>query len=113
MSTHILFVCTANLQRSKTAEDYFSKVYPEYIFKSAGTNQRICEQYNTTLLDESLLGWADMVFVMEEKHKQRIIEHTDHRFLSKITVLGIEDIYVYDDPLLIQILESKLKEFLS
>ncbi len=36
----ILFVCSANKDRSKTADDYFSKHYPDLSFDSAGTNKK-------------------------------------------------------------------------
>ena len=44
MTKTILFVCSANKQRSKTAEDYFSSKYADFHFISAGTNRKICEQ---------------------------------------------------------------------
>ena len=43
-----LFVCSANKQRSKTAEDYLSGLNPEHEFLSAGTNHKICFKEGTT-----------------------------------------------------------------
>jgi len=51
----ILFVCSANKQRSKTAEDYFAQEYQDYEFQSAGTNLKICRKEGTTSLTEDLL----------------------------------------------------------
>jgi predicted protein tyrosine phosphatase len=72
----ILFVCSANKQRSKTAEDYFSALYPHINFLSAGTNLKVCEKEGTNPLTEEMLTEADLVFVMEEKHRQQIKQHT-------------------------------------
>ena len=49
-----IFICSANKQRSKTAEDYFAEKHPEYNFKSAGTNIKICRKEGTTPLTEDL-----------------------------------------------------------
>lgn len=105
----VLFVCSANKQRSKTAEDHFSIKYPEHEFLSAGTNKKICQQEGTTLLDDELLTWADIVFAMEEKHRTIIRQCSDGNNLGKIRVLKISDIYKYNSPLLIEILEEKVK----
>ena len=40
----ILFVCSANKQRSKTASDYFSEKLTTFEFDSAGTNHKICNK---------------------------------------------------------------------
>jgi len=40
----VLFICSTNKQRSKTAEDYFSSKYADFHFISAGTNIKICER---------------------------------------------------------------------
>ena len=111
MANH-LFVCTANIQRSKTAEDYLTKLYSQHSFKSAGTNQQICGQYNTTLLTPEMLEWADTVWVMEQKHADRIKQHTQDQYINKIKVLDIEDIYPYNSPALIELLSQKVTKHL-
>ena len=103
-----LFICTANIQRSKTAEHHFQIAYPQHQFQSAGLNQRICEQYGITLVNVEMLAWADRIWVMEQRHLARIKEHTQDQFLHKITVLHIEDIYPYNSPELIRVLEQKM-----
>lgn len=55
MTETILFICSANKQRSKTAEDYFSTKYPELHFISAGTNIKICEREGTNPLTTEAL----------------------------------------------------------
>tara|TARA_R110001583_G_scaffold1444_5_gene11462 strand:- start:1679 stop:2005 length:327 start_codon:yes stop_codon:yes gene_type:complete len=103
-----LFICSANKQRSKTAEDYFAEKCPEHNFKSAGTNRKICRKEGTTELTEDLLEWADRIFVMEKKHFGQIQKHTGSTYYSKIEVLNIRDIYKYYDADLIAILEEKV-----
>lgn len=103
-----LFICSANKQRSKTAEDYFAEKHPEHKFRSAGTNSKICRKEGTTELTEELLEWADKAYVMEKKHFDQIKEHTGSTYYSKITVLSIPDIYKYYDSDLIAILEKKV-----
>lgn len=103
-----LFICSANKQRSKTAEDYFASTFPEHAFLSAGTNIKICRKEGTTELTEDLLEWADKVYVMEKKHLVQIKKHTGSKHYSKIKVLDIPDIYKYYDTDLIAILEEKV-----
>ena len=102
----ILFVCSANKQRSKTAEDYFASRHSDHTFLSAGTNQKICRKEGTTELTEDLLEWADKVYVMEKKHLEKIQKHTGSKYYSKVTVLNIPDIYQYYDKGLLRILDE-------
>jgi len=104
----ILFVCSANKQRSKTAEDFFSIKYNNHKFLSAGTNIKICRKEGTTELTEDLLIWADKVYVMEQKHVNQIQKHTGSKYYTKIHVLNIPDIYNYYNTELITILEEKI-----
>lgn len=103
-----LFVCSANKDRSRTAEDHFSGRYPDWRFDSAGTNQKICWQLGTNYLRKEQLDWADRVFVMENKHRKAIHELFGKTYQDKITVLHIPDVYEYGDPELIQVLSSKI-----
>jgi len=108
---NILFVCSANKQRSKTGEDYFSTIYPKINFQSAGTNQNICNQEGTLFLNEEMLTWAGIVFVMENKHLIQICKFTSNKYKSKIIVLSIEDKYNYYQKELIQILIEKTTKY--
>lgn len=103
-----LFICSANKQRSKTAEDFFAQKYSKHEFLSAGTNTKICRKEGTTELTEDLLEWADKVYVMEKKHCDQIKKHTGSKYYSKIEVLNIRDIYKYYDTDLIAVLEEKV-----
>ena len=112
----VLFVCTANIQRSLTAELYFRPIFPSIEFKSAGVSRRLCLLNNTTLCSEKLLAWSDVVFVFEEMHYCEIKKNTNGKMLYKIVNLGIADLYKYKYPSLVKVLHQKvipfLKEFL-
>jgi predicted protein tyrosine phosphatase len=65
----ILFVCTANRDRSRTAEDLYAED-SRYEVASAGT-----WRHATTPLSRGLLLWADRIFVMserEDRHRSQI-----------------------------------------
>lgn len=67
----ILFVCTANRDRSPTAEDLYAGD-PRYEARSAGT-----WQYAVTPLTRELLLWADRVFVLcesQDRHRTLVEE---------------------------------------
>lgn len=102
-----LFICSANKQRSKTAEDYFSEQYPEQEFHSAGTNFKICFQEGTEPVSEELLEWADVVQVMEKRHKDFILRTFGSTLKSKITILHIPDHYKYFQKELLDLLDQK------
>ncbi len=108
---NILFVCTVNKHRSKTAEDYFSAKYADtnHLFASAGTDVRACIKEGTTPIDEWMLEWADTIYCMERKHKQDIISLSGKTHTAKIVVLGVPDNFRYNDPQLIALLESKVR----
>lgn len=104
----ILFICSANKDRSKTAEDYFSEQYPNFHFDSAGTNVKICRQLGTNYMEEAQLIRAKRIYVMETKHAQAIQQKFGKTFQHKITVLHIKDYYQYGDPKLLEILTKKV-----
>ena len=106
---NILFLCTANLHRSVTAERIFAAKHPEHEFRSAGLSQKYCEIYGTTLCTRELLSWADMVFVMESAHKDRIEQYPGKEYLSKIRVLDIPDEFKTMEPKLIEHLRKRVQ----
>jgi predicted protein tyrosine phosphatase len=113
MNQNILFVCSANKQRSKTAEDYFSLSFKDLNFKSAGTNIKLCNKEGTNPLDMEMLDWADLVLVMENKHKEIINKNTGSKYKKKIMVLDVQDIYKYYQKELLEILEIKIGRYFS
>ncbi len=105
---NVLFICSANKNRSKTAEDYFSEQYPNFKFDSAGTNKKTCDQLGTNFIDKEQLDWADKIFVMEQKRLKSIQDSFGNKYFNKITVLNIGDIYEYGSKELIEILKVKI-----
>lgn len=105
---NILFVCSANQNRSKTAEVYFQEKYPQHQFQSAGTNHKECLKNNSQPLTEDLLTWADKAFVMEKHHQEIINKHTNQKYQDKISILDIEDIYTFMQTELIITLKEKI-----
>jgi predicted protein tyrosine phosphatase len=72
---NILFVCSRNKWRSRTAETIF-KNHGFYRVKSAGTEVSARIQIN-----RGLILWADLIFVMEQKHLNRL----NQRFPNEIS----------------------------
>ena len=65
---NILFVCSRNKWRSRTAETIF-KNNQKHNVKSAGT-----ENDARIKVTEKLISWSDLIFVMEKKHRERLKE---------------------------------------
>jgi predicted protein tyrosine phosphatase len=105
---HALFVCSANLQRSPTAERAFQNWKNVWETKSAGT----MPVENGQSLTQELIDWADVIIVMESHHAGYILSNfqTDR---TKIKVLDIADVYYCDDPELIRQLEMKVTPILQ
>ena len=111
----IIFICTANRDRSKTAEHYFSKEYPEHEFISAGINKYLSEREDISRttkgqhLKKWMLDWADRIICAEYCHQQYIIDKIDKKYLDKIEVLLLEDTDTYMTEQLINKLKEKFK----
>ena len=105
----VLFVCTEGKHRSRTAAEVYKKLHPKTKTDYIGTedfNNISRANYNYAALE-----WADVIYVMEERHKEEIIYSTDSnlKIYVKIKVLEIPDIYSYNQTELIAILKEKLK----
>ncbi len=100
---HLLFVCSRNKWRSRTAETLY-RDFPGYVAKSAGT-----EPGSRQRVTEGLLNWADLVFVMEACHRDYLREKFPEASSAKrITCLRIPDEFTYNDPELIEQLKMAL-----
>lgn len=105
---NILFVCSRNQWRSPTAEAIF-KHSQLYQVRSAGT-----EPSARIRITEKLVDWADIIFVMEKKHRQRIREKFEFATNGKkIIVLDIPDEYAYMDEELIESLKIAVSPYLE
>jgi len=104
---NILFVCSRNKWRSATAETIY-KNHPEHQVRSAGT-----EPSARIKISARLIAWADLIFVMEKKHKQRITERFPEEVYEKeMITLEIPDDYQYMDGELIEELNAKVVDYL-
>lgn len=104
---NILFVCSRNQWRSPTAEAIYKNT-PAVNVKSAGT-----EPSARVKLTAKNIAWADIIFVMEKRHKQRMME----KFLTEtqqkqIVVLDIPDEYGFMDEELIEEIKTKVDSYL-
>lgn len=91
----ILFVCSANQQRSPTAEALY-KEDPRFEVKSAGTSELAKNS-----VDAEMLKWADIVVVMEHRHARIIRDRFPSALQSvRLTVLDIPDVFEYMDSVL-------------
>jgi predicted protein tyrosine phosphatase len=106
--TKVLFVCAQNKIRSYTAEKMFAGSWL-YDVKSRGVaaDARI----KLTAAD---LQWADLVFVMEKAHKDRIAKNFGAAAAGrKVVCLFIEDIYEPMEDDLVALLREKLAPHLD
>ena len=89
---NVLFVCTANQQRSPTAEEIYRNDR-RFAVRSAGTHMLANRQ-----VTNELVRWADLIVVMEEHHARAIRDRfPDAIGDARLIVLGIPDIYQYMD----------------
>lgn len=104
---NFLFVCSRNEWRSRTAETIF-KTNQKHNFKSAGTESNARIKVNS-----KLVSWADIIFVMEKKHRQRLQERFGQLLKDKeVVILHIDDIYGYMDDELIETLKVSVTPYL-
>src|ERR1017187_7695247 len=101
----LLFICSENRMRSLTAEKMYDG-FPGYEVKSAGT-----ETSARIPVTQEHIDWADMIFVMEPEHLERLqLEYGGLLSGKKIICLNIPDIYRYMEPALIDELKAALRE---
>jgi predicted protein tyrosine phosphatase len=102
-SMNVLFICNQNKNRSKTAEELFKDRFKT---RSAGL-------YNEKPVNEKQISWADTIIVMEDAHRNEISKRFPKQYmLKRILSLDIPDIYRYNQPELVDILNSKMNDFI-
>jgi len=96
----VLFICNQNQNRSKTAEEIFRESYET---KSAGL-------YNEKPVSEKQIQWADLVVVMDDNQRLELSKRFPKQYLQKrILSLDIPDIYRYQQPELISLLNLRFR----
>jgi predicted protein tyrosine phosphatase len=94
--------------RSPTAESIFSQ-WPGVEVKSAGLNNNAA-----TPISVDVIRWAQVILVMEKSHKNKLFKKfRAHLKDKKIVVLGILDEYDYMQPELIQLLKTKVPQYVT
>lgn len=105
---NVLFICSRNQWRSPTAERLWRK-HPNVSARSAGTSPNA---RHTVSVDD--IQWANVILVMEEKHKSRLkAEFTTLLNNKPIHVLDIPDEYKFMDPELVEMLEQSVNSLLG
>jgi predicted protein tyrosine phosphatase len=105
---NILFICSRNQWRSPTAEHIWRK-HPLLSVRSAETSSSARRKVS---IDD--IRWAELIFVMEEKHKSRLVAEFTGLIKNKtIYVLDIPDEYKYMDPELVEQLERSVGALLE
>lgn len=103
--TKILFVCSRNRRRSLTAESIF-KDMSAWDVRSAGT-----EDGARIKIIAGHLGWADVIVVMEKRHKERLRQkHPEQLAKKRCVCLFIADDYEFMDAELVAVLRAKMQE---
>ncbi|CAM3672177.1 Low molecular weight phosphotyrosine protein phosphatase [Vibrio aerogenes CECT 7868] len=106
--TNILFICSRNQWRSPTGEQVW-KNHPGLEVRSAGTSPKA-----KRTVSAKDIQWADVIFVMEEKHKNRLKASFTRLLQYKdIQVLDIPDDYQYMDRELVEIMRQTVGDYLG
>src|SRR4051812_16359700 len=104
---NLLFVCSRNKWRSATAETIY-KDSQDFNVRSAGTEPSAKVRVNA-----KLINWADVIFVMEKRHKQRLTEKFEAEIEGKkMIVLDIPDEYKFMDEELVEEIKTKVEGYL-
>ena len=107
MTRNVLFICSQNRLRSPTAEAVFA-AWPNVATASAGLNNDAENPVTPELLD-----WADIIFVMERAHRNKLgAKFKAHLRSQRVICLDIPDDYAYMDPQLVQLLKARVPKYL-
>jgi protein-tyrosine phosphatase len=105
---NILFVCSRNIWRSPTAEAIYKNRQGHKV-RSAGTEPSA--RIRVSVKD---IIWADIIFVMEKKHRQRLMDKFPGGIKTRrIIILDIEDEYTYMDKELVEMITLSVDPYLS
>ncbi len=105
----LLFVCTANMQRSPTAATLFTHS-DRYEARSAGVHPSAPH-----VVTQSNIDWADKIFVMSEREDRHLSSLKSRFDLTgkEVHDLDISDRYPYGSRELIDILHERLARHIT
>ena len=104
----LLFVCSQNRLRSPTAEAVFCE-YEGLEVDSAGLDR----EAEIPLCSEAI-EWADIIFVMEKSHRNKLSKKFQPWLKDKrVVCLDIPDEYEYMEPSLVDLLKEKVLPLLG
>ena len=104
----VLFVCSQNRFRSLTAESIFDGVAGHQV-RSVGT-----ESGARVRVTAGHLGWADLIFVMEKRHLNRLQKKFRDALAGKrVVCLHIPDEYDYMDEALVERLRGGVAPYVE
>jgi predicted protein tyrosine phosphatase len=104
---NLLFICSKNQWRSPTAEALF-KNHALHRARSAGTSSKARIKVN-----ERTIEWADVIFVMERKHKTILQERFPLAVKNKLLIsMNIKDDYQFMDEQLVDIIKKALTGYI-
>lgn len=103
MKTKLLFLCSANVDRSPCAESLFDKS-EKYEARSAGLPEFFAEK----IVNSEDVEWADIVFVMTGRQKTQFLEKFPDACNKDIQVLGISNDFCRHDKELERLLRGRL-----
>ncbi|MET3132251.1 putative protein tyrosine phosphatase [Oxalobacteraceae bacterium GrIS 1.11] len=105
---NLLFVCSRNQWRSPTAEQVWRR-HPGLAVRSGGTSPNARHPVSAKDVE-----WADVIFVMEEKHQSRLRAQFGRLLENKrIHVLDIPDEYQFMQPELVEELRQSVAAILG
>lgn len=103
----LLFLCARNRLRSPTAEQVFAS-WPGVETASAGVNRDA-----DVPVSPELLAWADVIFVMERRHRTKLArEFRRHLGGKRVVCLDIPDDFGFMDDALVRLLQSRVPRYL-
>lgn len=105
---NVLFICSRNQWRRPTAEKVWRN-HPALAVRSAGISPNARHH-----VSEQDIRWAEAIFVMEEKHKSRLLAEYGRIVENKpLYVLDIPDEYRYMDTELVDELKRSVGAILG
>src|SRR5262249_29382647 len=106
---NLLFVCSRNRKRSLTSEHLLRNSQTCRV-RSAGTEPSARVQVRATDIE-----WADVIYVMEHSHVDRMRDRglPDALVGKRVVCLDVPDEYEYMDPELVEILVAALPAYFA